>query len=147
MTELLIKHGADSNRANHPYSKTLLDLAICGGYRSIVELLVINGADVNRVTDVETPLHQAVEGGNLEIVKFLLSKGAQIDAINSIFEGDTPLHQAVISGNTEMTILLLENGANPHQKNNSLGVTPLTLAQKKNSQMFEAMLRSIEDFE
>ena len=147
MSELLIKHGADSNEANHPYSETPLDLAIGGGYRSIVELLVINGADVNRVTDVETPLHQAVEGGNLEIVKFLLSKGAQIDAINSIFEGDTPLHQAVMSGNTEMVVFLLENGANPHLKNNFLGVTPLILAQKKNSQIFEAMLRYTEDCE
>ncbi len=58
----------------------------------------------------ERALRYAAGDGCLRIVKFLLDKGADINAISGA------LHNAVISGQLEMIKFLLENGANPHYK-------------------------------
>ncbi|XP_043464073.1 putative ankyrin repeat protein RF_0381 [Leptopilina heterotoma] len=75
-----------------------------------------------------TPLHFAVEIGNLEIVKILLTKGAIVNATNN--NSDTPLHIAVSEKNnpSESVIqLLLENGADVKIQN-KLTCTPYDLS-------------------
>ena len=58
------------------------------------EFLISNRADVNaRDWGGETPLHEAVELGEIEIVKSLISKGADASARNQ--DGETPLHLAL----------------------------------------------------
>src|SRR6188474_3254511 len=59
-----------------------------------------------------TPLHYAVEGGHLEVVKELLEAGANVDAQDERVIGDTPLAAA---GNCslEMAELLIRAGADP----------------------------------
>ena len=59
---------------------------------------------------------------NLEIVKYLIEKGAKIDAKND--SGEQPIHYAVASGKLETLKLLVENGANHNAKDND-GNTPL----------------------
>lgn len=58
----------------------------------------------------ERALYYAAENGCLEIVKFLLGKGADIGAISGA------LHHAVIGGQLEMIKFLLGNGANPNYR-------------------------------
>jgi len=54
-----------------------------------------------------TPLHLAVQNGNIEIVKTLLANGCDLNACNA--DGLTPLDLAITTNNTEIVQLLLEH--------------------------------------
>ena len=56
-----------------------------------------------------TPLHLAVGSGNLDMVKFLVEKGADINAKRA--DQGTPLHWACSAGFTECVMYLIEHGA------------------------------------
>ncbi len=66
-----------------------------------------------------TPLHFAVANGSLKMVKFLLSKGANVNAKASM--GETPLH---IANCLEIAKLLILKGADINSQDDS-GVTAL----------------------
>jgi ankyrin repeat protein len=63
----------------------------------------------------------------LEIIRFLLDHGADIDLIDDV---DTALHSAIAFKNTEVVKLLLDRGANANLKVSLIGAdwTPLHLA-------------------
>jgi ankyrin repeat protein len=67
-------------------------------------------------------LHLAVRAGNADIVKFLISKGADVN-IKDIY-GQTPIQIAPHIGNAEVVIQLVSKGAEINIKN-SIGRTPL----------------------
>jgi ankyrin repeat protein len=71
-----------------------------------------------------TPLQIASLEGFVDIVRFLLQSGAEVDTRN--IEKDTPLIDAVENGHLEVVKLLLEFGANP-RLNNSKGDEPYEL--------------------
>jgi hypothetical protein len=86
-------------------------------YVSSLKVLIDKGARVNVVNAYyETPLHEGVRTGNLEIVKLLLDKGANIDAKNT--DDNTPLHYAHRLNDQRMVDLLIERGARVDIKNN-----------------------------
>jgi ankyrin repeat protein len=71
-----------------------------------------------------TSLHVAAEQGQLQRVERLLSKGAEINALDG--NGNAPLHLAVIYGHPEVAMLLVRSGADVHAKQkNKMGGTPL----------------------
>ncbi|XP_051167818.1 ankyrin-3-like [Leptopilina boulardi] len=87
-----------------------------------------NGGDIEeKDIDDYTALHKAVENEYYEVVEFLLSKGANINAMTELNE--TPLHIAAQIRNKRIVILLLEKGANINAITNT-GDTPLHLAAK-----------------
>jgi ankyrin repeat protein len=89
--------------------------------------------------DSATLLHDAVGRNQLDVAKYLLDKGADVNAVTT--DGLTPLHMASQNGNIEMTKLLLERGA----KINALdakGWTPLDRAQKWGHQDEAVFLRA-----
>lgn len=45
-----------------------------------------------------TPLHAAINTGNINMVKLLINAGANVNAWNPECEGATPLHLAIMSG-------------------------------------------------
>ena len=57
----------------------------------------------------ENPLHDAVRGGDLELVRFLLSQGVDLNQQDEY--GYTPLHLAVRLNNLEIVRYLLSKGA------------------------------------
>ncbi|GFS56376.1 ANK_REP_REGION domain-containing protein [Nephila pilipes] len=125
VTELLIKKGADVNKANQ-YGWTPLHCAAENGYTGIVNALIEKGANVNAVEeDNWTPLHFAAQMGHTEIVNALIEKGANVSAVNQ--NGSTPLHFAAVEDHTEIVKALIEKGADV----NAVGEdnwTPLYLA-------------------
>ena len=88
----------------------------------------IKAKDINIKLDDDfksSPLHLAAKEGSPELVKFLLSKGADIEAKDD--RQRTPLHEASWNGHEQITILLIQNIANVDAKN-GYGQTPLHLA-------------------
>jgi len=81
-----------------------------------------------RNTSRVTPLHSAVAGRNLEVVRLLLMHGADANARQQ--GGWTALHAAAMHGDVEIARLLLARGASPQAANDD-GTTALKLATDK----------------
>ena len=129
MVEILLKAGASVDVRNC-FGGTPLHGAVRitdeGKNVRIAQLLLDNNADVNAIERLQkkTPLLEAVLKGYVEMVKLLLQKGADVEAMDH--QGDTPLYCVVnylsafsISEDSgaEIVQLLLDNGAdvNGHQ--------------------------------
>ena len=91
----------------------------------IVEWLFERGADVNAPYKYGTPLYGHAGRGNLEICRFLITHGADVEAEDDA--NKTPLYAAADRGHLEIVKLLLENGADPnhHCSRAEECVTPL----------------------
>ena len=119
--------GADVNVKADKFGITPLHLAVDGGHRETVELLIVNGADVNAKDNKgRTPLHFAVIFGHKEITELLIVNGADINAKVSDI-GWTPLYYAAFNGHKEIAELLIATGADVNAKNKH-GETPLDYA-------------------
>ncbi|WP_353270944.1 MULTISPECIES: ankyrin repeat domain-containing protein [unclassified Wolbachia] len=92
--------------------KTVLQIASENCNLEVVKLLVENLLDVNVQVPKLTALHYASEAGCLEVVDFLVQKGADIGASGG-YEGWTPLHYAADQGRLEIVKFLLDKGADP----------------------------------
>lgn len=88
---------------------TPLHLACRAAHKEIVELLILNGADVNAKNDYgRSPLHLAWrEKGSARISQILIENGADINLKNNF--GETPLSVAVAVGNKDMLNVLIKN--------------------------------------
>ena len=114
-------HGS-SSRDDIGYD-TPIQYAAESGQLEIVRYLVEQqGVDVNTVGALHTtPLHGACREGHLPIVKYLISKGANIEARGEYKM--TPLHEAVDANNSDIIRYLLEQGADKFAKDSD-GQTP-----------------------
>jgi ankyrin repeat protein len=69
---------------------------------------------VNRFDELgKTPLHYAVEAGNIEAAKRLIEAGAHVNAHDERVIGNTPLRDNVHDCSIEMAKLLIDAGADP----------------------------------
>jgi len=94
---------------------TALWCAAGAGHKSIVELLVSAGADVNHVTKTNsTPLRAACFEGRLDIVKFLCENAADFTIANKY--NNTCLMISCYKGHQEVVDYLLSVGADPNAK-------------------------------
>ncbi len=84
-------------------------------------LLGISMIAVVWLTGCATPLHRAVESGNLAEAERLIKEGADVNAYSDDLP---PLYYAVLSGKKEMVELLIANGADVNAKYNN-GHAPL----------------------
>ena len=109
MSKILIDEGLDKNRDyGYEYSTYLTDIAIGNNNLDILKLLVKRG------DSKETLIPDAVRENNIEMVKYLLSIGQDIDA-QRFFDGfwvDSPLKVAAENGYVEMAKFLIDEGAN-----------------------------------
>lgn len=108
VVKLLIRKGANFEAVNAKRS-TLLHAASLSGDCKIVEYMIDEmGFNVN-VCDGNngTPLHTAALNEKFDVVKFLLVKGANINAVNK--SGETPLDYSY--NNQTIYHFLMENGA------------------------------------
>ncbi|XP_007537455.2 NF-kappa-B inhibitor epsilon [Erinaceus europaeus] len=94
-----------------------LHIATLQRNRSLIELLLQNGADIDAQegTSGKTALHLAVETQERGLVQFLLQAGARVDA--RMLNGCTPLHLAAGRGLGGISSTLCEAGADSLLRN------------------------------
>jgi ankyrin repeat protein len=121
--------------------------AIGRGMMETVELLLKqSGGDVNgRNSNGETPLYTASYGKSLEVVKWLIENGADVNKParkGYIYShGWTPLHQVADGGYLDVAKLLIENGADVNKLSDCH--SPLLLAsQKGNIEIVKLLLEN-----
>ena len=97
------------------------------GDLTAVKSIIDGGVNVNAVDkDGFTPLHWAPENNRLDIVNYLIAKGADVNA-GTTKDRLTPLHLAVAAKAKDIVRALLDNGAIVNVGAES-GITPLLLA-------------------
>jgi cytochrome c len=88
-------------------------------------MLLDEGADINEVSSIGTPLYFAINAQHVEAAELLIQRGADVNARSTF---GRPLHAAAAKGLTSVASLLLERGADPNADWNTL--TPLHIAAK-----------------
>lgn len=81
--------------------------------------------------------HAAVSYNQIDVVKYLLEKGANVDVED--FEKDTPLY---VAESVEMAQLLLDHGADPKHVNEE-GITPAFVALQEGWDQVAQLLAAI----
>jgi tetratricopeptide (TPR) repeat protein len=94
----------------------LYDAALRGDRKAVTELLD-RGHDVNERHMGFTPLTAVAAGGNTEMVKLLLDRGAPINGTSGS-SNFTPLMFAAFNGQAETAKILLERGADSERRSN-----------------------------
>ncbi|XP_044391181.1 death-associated protein kinase 1-like isoform X1 [Triticum aestivum] len=104
--------------------------AVTNGNLPAVKYLIDHGADLHqqRAEGNITLLHVAAVHGYSEIVKFLLVRGADVDALSDL---GTALADAAIRGYPSIVKTLLEHNADPNDTRCQFG--PLSMALQKSS--------------
>ncbi|XP_065576408.1 ankyrin-1-like [Artemia franciscana] len=128
IAKLLLNHDCKVNIENGPYA----------GFGRIIPFKIIKN---RKLTD--TPLHLAVTSGDLEVIKMVLGKGADVNARN--INGERPIHLAARRGHTQTVECLLRSGADV----NARGIddnSPLhSAAFRGHTHTAECLLRSGAD--
>lgn len=133
LAKKLIDLGVDVNKPeNNESFYTPLCWAVQEGYQEMVKLLLLNGAQVNRLEcDVEEsaqlPIHIAVGNNDINIIDTLINAGADVNSYSE--EAGTPLHLAASWGNFESAEMLIGNSADPFVLD-SEGKMPIYYAKK-----------------
>ena len=135
MLQIILSSGADVNKGNPLLS------AVCSEKAETVRLLLKHGADVNQMADnrvLGTPLIQAADDGNLEILRDLLAAGARLDARRE--SGETALIAATKQQHTEIVEALLRAGADVQLADNWNRTALWYAASKGDLKMAEILL-------
>jgi hypothetical protein len=115
------------------HGNEFLDDAAYHGDLRLVKRLLAQGSNANLESGGGvTPLSAAVVGGKEDIIAFLLTKGANVNAHHRL-SGETPLIAAAEMGQMGSLKLLLARGAEPCATNRK-GANALGMAQKYHHQ-------------
>lgn len=141
VVEWLVENGADVNAANS-WGQTPLIWAAAPIREPAAE--TPPNTSFNRPDEVEAATKEASTlQKKMEVVKFLLARGANIDANDEL--GETPLYCAAYGGELEVAKLLLTGGAAVNAKTKD-GWTALCVAAKRgHADVVKLLLRSGAD--
>ncbi|MDH5682151.1 MAG: ankyrin repeat domain-containing protein [Spirochaetota bacterium] len=123
IVKYLISKGADLDAKDRNDVSARLRLnwalsqALGAGNLTKMKKLVALGADVNHKWGSDPLLYHAFSDGRMDIVKYLLEKGANINAKSYLYR-QTVLHVAARGGNLKMVKYLIKRGADLNAKDN-----------------------------
>jgi len=109
------RYGLDiiRQRAQDPdYINPVITQAALGGHLLLLEFLRSIGVNIHQAssTDFPSPLHAAVQGKHLQVIRWLIQHGADCNTPHS--DGKTPLLHAVATGSLDdVRALVVEAGA------------------------------------
>lgn len=134
MARFCLEHGANPNRNRVDEYKTVLAATAELGYVDMVALLLDYGA----VLKGSGAIVLAADEGEVEMVKFLLERGADVDEVGVEDPLDertredvgSALHRAVENGFGEVARVLLEEGADVELRN-ARGVSGRRMAEER----------------
>src|SRR5262249_26207869 len=127
IAELLLKAGADVSIKNH-YNFNALNIVVAANDEQLAALLLDHGANVEAETSTLTPLMFAASAGNVDMIRFLVKRGAKVN--HGVKEGaQTALLSAIYSAKPEAVKALIELKADVNAKTKD-GGTPLKAAGK-----------------
>jgi ankyrin repeat protein/beta-lactamase regulating signal transducer with metallopeptidase domain len=131
LEKILIKAAQKQRKTREESSGLSIHKAARAGDQEKVKEFLDQRININvKDNDGRTPLHCASIEGRMELVRFLISKGADVDAKEdqgSFPQYMTPLHRAALRGHREVAAILIANGAYVNAENRR-GGTPLHLA-------------------
>jgi ankyrin repeat protein len=134
VAQLLLKRGATVDFGGQKKESTLR-AAVRTGNIDLVRQLLEHTANFERRSnsgvhkgDRNTPLHFASQFGKVNVMRYLLDNGAEVNARNP--DQETPLHVAASRMATEASQLLIRKGASVDARSSS-GKTPLHVAAAK----------------
>ncbi|KAJ3191032.1 hypothetical protein HK101_008153 [Irineochytrium annulatum] len=121
---MLLSLGADA-RAPEWTGCTAVYAASFHGHVEVIVALLDRGASPDEPCASGTPLHAAIEGRQIGVIRVLLQRGAFIDAVDSV--GRTPLWVSSQAGFLNAVECLLDHGADI-DKPSGEGTRPLWIA-------------------
>jgi ankyrin repeat protein len=125
VTEYLLNNKLIDVDLSNKLGETPLMLAAIDGDLTLVKRLVLkNKAQIDHIG--WTPLLYACAKGRLEVAQFLVSNGADVNALSP--NGSTPIMLAAQSGNELLVKYLLDQGADIRIRN-SLGLSVIDIAE------------------
>lgn len=116
-------------RVNHlATDDSALHLAAFLGFVNAIGLLLDHGANINLLSAANgrTPLYVAAASKNIDVAKYLISRGAKTEISDKA--GYTPLTAAVIVTDPDMVRALVEGGAVMDVRSSANNLTPLVMA-------------------
>ena len=137
IVQLLLDQGATKDDT----SRALIH-ACRSGFKSVAEILIARGANVNPPTSMGlSPLYYATVGNQISLVELLLARGARPNVLangsisymlpnhnsSTAAAGTTPLHEAASRGFLPLAEMLLKVGADA-RATNYYAMTPLHFA-------------------
>ncbi len=125
-----LERGDDPNAGRGPGGNPIM-VAVQSGDEAMVRLLAAKGAKVDTTKKLAGPLHYAVLRRRPEMVKLMLSLGAQIDAIDD--RDSTALMLAAKNGQIEVVRYLVSKGADKSLQDIG-GLTAVEHARKQGHQ-------------
>ena len=143
----LIQRGANVNELSGFLDKNPLHLACEYGHFSCARLLAnsdnINLDSCGEYINGSTALHICAEFNQIDIMKMLVTKGANIEKLGRFSTIGTPLHIASLKGNIHAVNELIQLGANINSRD-ELNNTPLHVACQYNKYDIAFMLIDLD---
>ena len=111
--------------------------AIDSGDNDLVSRILDQGYSIDRSSSGTTPLMRACASGQIETVRMLIGRGADVNASNDL--GWTPLMVATLNKKSQVASLLIQSGADPYVKSEQ-GSTALDMAVNSEDEDLERIL-------
>ena len=123
------------------YKDSAMLLAVEWGNHTVIQQLIEAGARLNCSCGRDSsrhslPLTNATKKSDLDLVKFLLDAGVEVNHPEARWRGGTALAAAASNGDIEMTRYLLSHGADPYD------LEAFDASFKIKGELFEALLKS-----
>ncbi len=108
-----------------------------------INTLISNGADINSKFSENgyTALMYAIQTKNLRTIRYLITKGANLNAQGN--DGKTALHLAATSHDVEIFTTMIKSGAKPSIAD-YIGKTPLDYVSASHKEQFETIVAQAE---